>query len=64
MIGDMITIVHDNWLLLLIGQYPNGPLGGLANTIILSALAIALAFPVSILMAMARLSSGGSCGGP
>ncbi|NSL24290.1 amino acid ABC transporter permease [Agrobacterium tumefaciens] len=55
MIGDMITIVHDNWLLLLIGQYPNGPLGGLANTIILSALAIALAFPVSILMAMARL---------
>ncbi|WP_425961065.1 amino acid ABC transporter permease [Rhizobium nepotum] len=56
MIGDMITIVHDNWLLLLIGQYPNGPLGGLANTIILSALAIALAFPVSILMAMARLS--------
>ncbi len=56
MIGDMITIVHDNWLLLLIGQYPNGPLGGLANTIILSALAIALAFPVSILIAMARLS--------
>jgi polar amino acid transport system permease protein len=56
MIGDMITIVHDNWLLLLIGQYPNGPLGGLANTIILSVLAIALAFPVSILMAMARLS--------
>ncbi|MGG2478993.1 amino acid ABC transporter permease, partial [Rhizobium sp. BR5] len=44
-------MVHDNWLLLLIGQYPNGPLGGLANTIILSALAIAFAFPVSILMA-------------
>ncbi|MDR6080374.1 polar amino acid transport system permease protein [Agrobacterium sp. SORGH_AS440] len=43
-------------MLLLIGQYPNGPLGGLANTVILSALAIVLAFPVSILMALARLT--------
>jgi polar amino acid transport system permease protein len=57
MIGDIITILRDYWLLLLIGQYPNGPLGGLANTLILSALAIALAFPVSILMALARLST-------
>ncbi len=56
MIQDIIKIIHDYWLLLLIGQYPNGPLGGLANTLILSALAIALAFPVSILLAMARLS--------
>ncbi|MBB5575566.1 MULTISPECIES: amino acid ABC transporter permease [Rhizobium] len=56
MIQDIINIIHDYWLLLLIGQYPNGPLGGLANTLILSALAIALAFPLSILLAMARLS--------
>ncbi|KEC69854.1 UNVERIFIED_ORG: polar amino acid transport system permease protein [Rhizobium esperanzae] len=56
MIQDMIAIVRDYWLLLLIGQYPNGPLGGLANTLILSALSIALAFPISILFAMARLS--------
>lgn len=56
MIQDMIAIIRDYWLLLLIGQYPNGPLGGLANTLILSALSIALAFPVSILFAMARLS--------
>ncbi|WP_105385467.1 amino acid ABC transporter permease [Neorhizobium alkalisoli] len=56
MIGDIITIINDYWLLLLIGQYPNGPLGGLANTLILSALSIALAFPVSILFALARLS--------
>lgn len=56
MIQDIINIVSDNWLLLLIGQYPNGPLGGLANTLIMSALAILLAFPVSILMALARLS--------
>ena len=28
MMRDIVTIVRDNWLLLLIGQYPNGPLGG------------------------------------
>ncbi|TKT78368.1 amino acid ABC transporter permease [Aquamicrobium sp. LC103] len=56
MINDIIAIVRDYWLLLLIGQYPNGPLGGLANTLILSALSIALAFPVSIIFALARLS--------
>jgi polar amino acid transport system permease protein len=57
MIYDIIQIARENWLLLLIGQYPNGPLGGLVNTLILSALAIALAFPLSILFAFARLSS-------
>jgi polar amino acid transport system permease protein len=56
MINDVIAIIQDYWLLLLIGQYPNGPLGGLANTLILSALSIALAFPVSIMLALARLS--------
>jgi polar amino acid transport system permease protein len=56
MIGDIINIVHNYWLLLLVGQYPNGPLGGLAATLLLSILAIAFAFPVSILLAFARLS--------
>ena len=28
MITDIVTIIRDNWLLLLMGQYPNGPLGG------------------------------------
>ena len=51
MIGDIITIIQDNWLLLLIGQYPIGPLGGLAATLILSVLSIALAFPVAMLIA-------------
>jgi len=49
-------IVRDNWLLLLIGQYPNGPLGGIACTLILSVLGIALAFPLSVALALARLS--------
>jgi polar amino acid transport system permease protein len=54
-----ITIFHivsDNWLLLLVGQYPNGPLGGIAATLLLSILGIGLAFPLSILTALARLS--------
>ena len=52
----MWEIVRDNWLLLLIGQYPNGPLGGIAATLILSVLGIVLAFPLSVLLALARLS--------
>jgi polar amino acid transport system permease protein len=56
MLSDIVAIVRENWLLLLIGQYPNGPLGGFAATLILSVLSIALAFPVSVLLALARLS--------
>jgi polar amino acid transport system permease protein len=56
MIANVVAIVQENWLLLLIGQYPNGPLGGLASTFILSVLSIILAFPVGILLALARLS--------
>jgi polar amino acid transport system permease protein len=53
---DILTIVRDNWLLLLVGQYPNGPLGGIVCTLVLSVLGIVLAFPISVLLAMARLS--------
>jgi polar amino acid transport system permease protein len=56
MLWDILSIVQDNWLLLLIGQYPNGPLGGFSATLILSVLSIGIAFPLSILLALARLS--------
>jgi len=55
-VTSVFEILRDNWLLLLIGQYPNGPLGGIACTLILSVLGIVLAFPVSVLLALARLS--------
>jgi len=55
--SDVIAILRDNWLLLLVGQYPNGPLGGVACTLILSLLGICLAFPMGVLVALARLSS-------
>ncbi|NPC58354.1 amino acid ABC transporter permease [Caenimonas sp. S4] len=53
---DILTILRDNWTLLLIGQYPNGPLGGLAITLLLSVLGLALAFPLGVLLALARVS--------
>ncbi len=53
---DLILIVRNNWELFLIGQYPNGPLGGLVCTLILSVTALAIAFPVSLLMAVGRIS--------
>jgi polar amino acid transport system permease protein len=52
----VVEIIRDNWLLLLIGQYPYGPLGGIAATLILSVVGILLALPVSILLALARIS--------
>ncbi len=56
MLSNIVSIVENNWLLLLVGQYPNGPLGGIAATLILSVLGIALAFPLSVLFALATLS--------
>lgn len=50
------AILRDHGLLLLVGQYPNGPLGGLAITFALAAFGIALAFPLSVLLALARIS--------
>lgn len=56
MLVDVYEILRNNWLLLLVGQYPNGPLGGIVCTLILSILGIVLAFPLSVLLALARLS--------
>src|SRR3982751_1294019 len=54
--GDILSILRDFGPLLLIGQYPNGPLGGLAITLLLSVLGIALAFPLGVALALARIS--------
>lgn len=52
----MQEIFHDHLPLLLLGQYPHGPLGGLGLTLILSVLGLGLAFPLSIGLALCRLS--------
>jgi len=52
----MIELIQDYWLYFLVGQYPNGPLGGLSLTILLSAAALVLAMPLGLLLGIARVS--------
>lgn len=52
----MLEIVNQYWMLMLVGQYPSGPLGGVAATLILSVVSIGFAFPLSVLLALAQLS--------
>lgn len=52
----MVDIIQNYWLLLLVGQFPSGPLGGLAMTLILAVCGISLAFPCSIGIALALTS--------
>jgi polar amino acid transport system permease protein len=54
-VQDIFIILRDNWELLLVGQYPNGPLGGLAITLLLSILGLAFAFPLGVILALARV---------
>lgn len=53
---DIFVILQDYGVLLLVGQYPNGPLGGLVITLALSMLGIFFAFPLGILLALSRTS--------
>lgn len=52
----MLDIVRDYWLYFLIGDYPNGPIGGLAMTLVIALLSLALTFPLAVVMALARIS--------
>lgn len=52
----MFEILQENWLYLLIGQYPKGPLGGLALTLAIASVALTLALPAGILLALGRVS--------
>jgi polar amino acid transport system permease protein len=52
----MLELIDTYWLYFLIGQYPNGPLGGLALTVVLAALGLVLGLPVGVLLGVARVS--------
>jgi polar amino acid transport system permease protein len=54
--SELIDILRDYGMLLLVGQYPNGPLGGFVITLVLAVLGMALAFPLGVLLALARIS--------
>jgi len=52
----MLDILHRYWTLLLVGSWPNGPLGGFAATLILAGAGILISFPLAIGLGMARVS--------
>lgn len=52
----MIDIIDTYWLYFLVGQYPDGPLGGLVLTILLGISAVMLALPLGVLLGLARVS--------
>jgi polar amino acid transport system permease protein len=52
----MLELIDTYWLYFLVGQYPEGPLGGLALTILLSGAALVLAMPLGLLLGIARVS--------
>ena len=51
----MLDILTQNAHFLLLGQYPSGPIGGLALTLILALLGLAFAIPLSLLLALCRV---------
>lgn len=53
---DIIDILHRYGLLLTIGQFPEGPIGGLALTLILALTGLVLSFPLSVLIGIGRVS--------
>lgn len=52
----MLEILRDYGVMLLIGQYPAGPLGGVAMTLVMAIAALVISFPVAVLVALARRS--------
>jgi polar amino acid transport system permease protein len=52
----MLELIDTYWLYFLVGQYPDGPLGGLALTVLLSFGALLLAMPFGLLLGVARVS--------
>ena len=52
----MIELIDTYWLYFLVGQYPHGPLGGLALTLILTVLGLLFAFPLGLVFGIARVS--------
>ncbi|MDN3921090.1 amino acid ABC transporter permease [Roseateles violae] len=52
----MKELIDSYWLYFLLGQYPHGPLGGLALTLLLAGSAMLLAAPLGLLVGVARIS--------
>lgn len=53
---SLIEMLDTYWLYVLIGQYPHGPLGGLAMTLLLAGSGLVLALPLGVVLGVARVS--------
>jgi polar amino acid transport system permease protein len=53
----MMHLVSTYGLYFLVGQFPKGPLGGLALTLILATLALLLSLPIGVALGLARLAT-------
>ncbi len=60
----MLELIDTYWLYFLVGQYPEGPLGGLSLTVLLSFGALLLAMPLGLLLGVARVSGQRAIGWP
>jgi polar amino acid transport system permease protein len=52
----MRELIETYWLYFLVGQYPNGPLGGLALTVLLASLGLLLGLPLGVALGIGRVS--------
>ncbi|SEL39529.1 polar amino acid transport system permease protein [Roseateles sp. YR242] len=53
---SILEMIDVYWLYALVGQYPQGPLGGLCLTVLLALLGMVLALPLGVLLGVARVS--------
>ena len=49
-------VIRSYWLYFLVGRFPQGPLGGLALTLVLASLGLLLALPFGLLLGLTRVS--------
>ncbi|MDR2335610.1 amino acid ABC transporter permease [Diaphorobacter ruginosibacter] len=52
----MLELIQQYWLYFLVGQYPKGPLGGLALTLILAVMGLILSMPLGLAFGLMRVS--------
>src|SRR6218665_562836 len=55
--AQLLEIVHGYWLQILIGHYPNGPLGGVVLTLLLALAGLVLALPAGVILALGLTST-------
>lgn len=52
----MLDLIQNYWLYFLVGQYPNGPFGGLGLTLVLATFGLLFSLPFGLILGMARIS--------